>query len=351
MDNSVEQLRLRIGGNWPNIFETRRRTDDLLHKLSILSDFSSEDASVVVFGSVGRGEVTENSDVDWTLLIDGPSDPNHAYVVMAIRDRLESAGLVKPGETGTFGVMAFSHDLIHYIAGTHDTNQNLTRRLLLLLESVAVTEPLVRGKVIRNVLDRYITHDIVAPVAIPPKHVIPHFLLNDVVRYWRTMASDFPAKMWERQNEGWGLRNIKLRFSRKLILAAGLLACFSFETDPPANAGLIRGDQDNLPSTLANHVLERLDAPPLDVLAGALTVYGSPQTARKVFDAYDQFLGIMLDHEKREELKQLPIDKALNSKVWVEARDASHAFRDGLEELFLRSSSLLSELTLRFGVF
>jgi len=247
--------------------------------------------------------------------------------------------------------MAFSHDLVHHIAGIHDTNQNLTRRLLLLFESASLTQPLVRDKVIRNVLDRYITHDIVAPLSTPPRRVIPHFLLNDVVRYWRTMASDFAAKMWERQNEGWGLRNIKLRFSRKLIFVAGLLACFSFELDPPENADLIRGDRENLPSVLANHVLRRLECSPLEALAVALLTHGTDETSRKLFGAYDHFLGILLDQGKREELARLPIARALESPVWLEARDASHEFRDGLENLFMKSSGLLSELTLRFGLF
>lgn len=55
--------------------EAKRKTTDLRERLSALSEFSSEDASVVVFGSVGRGEVTDASDVDWTLLVDGPADP------------------------------------------------------------------------------------------------------------------------------------------------------------------------------------------------------------------------------------------------------------------------------------
>jgi predicted nucleotidyltransferase len=349
--DAVEILSRKLSTAWPNIAEARRRTAALRDKLATLADLSSEDAAVVVFGSVGRGEVTEASDVDWTLLIDGPSDPNHAHWVARIRERLEAIGLEKPGRTETFGVMAFSHDLIHHIAGTHDTNQNLTRRLLLLFESFAVTEPLVRGKVLRNVLDRYVTHDIVAPLAEPPKSVIPHFLLNDVVRYWRTMASDYAAKMWERQNEGWGLRNIKLRFSRKLIFVAGLLACFSFELDPPPTAEAIRADRENLPSVLANHVLRRLDVTPLNALAAALLVHSPDDTSRTIFDAYDRFLGILLDPGKRGELSALRIDRALQSSVWREAREASHGFRGGLEKLFLKNDGLLSELTLRFGVF
>jgi predicted nucleotidyltransferase len=347
----VETLSLRLKTAWPNIAEARRQTLLLRGKLAGLSEFSSEDASIIVFGSVGRAEVTEASDVDWTLLIDGPSDPNHAHLVVRIRDHLEALGLEKPGRTETFGVMAFSHDLIHHIAGNHDTNQNMTRRLLLLFESVAATEPLVRRKVLHNVLDRYVTYDIVAPMSRPPRHVIPHFLLNDVVRYWRTMASDYAAKMWERQNEGWGLRNIKLRFSRKLIFVAGLLACFSFELHPPPAADAIRSDRENLPAALANHVLSRLTMTPLDALAAALLAHSPDETSSAIFGAYDRFLGVLLDPEKRAELSRLRIDKALESRVWLEARSASYAFRDGLEKLFLKNDGLLSELTLRFGVF
>jgi hypothetical protein len=44
-----------------------------------------------------------------------------------------------PGQTGTFGNMAFSHDIIHQIGGQNDSNKNTTQRILLLLESVELS--------------------------------------------------------------------------------------------------------------------------------------------------------------------------------------------------------------------
>jgi len=75
----------------------------------------------------------------------------------------------------------------------------------------------VRTRVLRVLLKRYLVDDF--GYAMPPKAAarVPRFLLNDLVRYWRTMAVDFAAKRREREGAGWGLRNFKLRMSRKLI--------------------------------------------------------------------------------------------------------------------------------------
>jgi predicted nucleotidyltransferase len=349
--SALDELSSHLGTTWQNIAQARRRTAEILQKVRVLGDLASEDAAIIVYGSIGRAEVTEDSDVDWTLLIDGPSDPQHSQLVSTVADRLVALGLKRPGRTDTFGVVANSHDLVLNIAGPQDTNENLTRRILLLFESVAITSPLVRTRVIANVVDRYVTYDVVAPRAEPPRRIIPHFLLNDVVRYWRTMASDYAAKMWERQNEGWGLRNIKLRFSRKLIFIAGLLTCFSFELDPPSEAEAIRQDQANQSVRLATFIRNRLDQPPLELLATILLRMKHDEVARKLLASYDRFLGILLDPEKREELKELKITDALQSNVWQEARRASHDFRDAVEALFLTDETPLRELTLRYGVF
>jgi hypothetical protein len=112
-----------------------------------------------VTGSFGRAEFTDGSDADWLLLVDGPSDPEHAILAHEIERRVLEIVPKEVGPTGTFGSIVASHELVHYIAGTHDTNENLTRRVLLLSESHALTNALVRERVIRNILARYVLHD------------------------------------------------------------------------------------------------------------------------------------------------------------------------------------------------
>jgi hypothetical protein len=55
-----------------------------------------------------------------------------------------------------------------------------------------------------------------------PKLGVPRFLLDDVLRYWRTLAVDCQAKRWEQVAPDWGLRYLKLIIWRKLTFAGTL---------------------------------------------------------------------------------------------------------------------------------
>src|SRR5205814_3206450 len=92
-----------------------------------VSEYSSTDTNVVVFGSIARGEWTGGSDLDWTYLIDGGANSDHLLIAQAIGRVLNREEYKKnfrpPGRSGTFGNMAFSHDIVHQIGGQYDTNK------------------------------------------------------------------------------------------------------------------------------------------------------------------------------------------------------------------------------------
>ena len=102
-------------------------------------------------------------------------------------------------------------------------------------------------KTMRSILKRYLVdyHNFenVSPLH---KRGVARFLLNDVVRYWRTVAVDYQAKRWDelsppagafQEDDGlgleppkWGLRYIKLRSSRKLAFVGSLVSLHGSST-------------------------------------------------------------------------------------------------------------------------
>ncbi len=346
----VEQLEQLCHTEWQSVDDARKRSEVLLGRaVAALGSLETPSTAIIVTGSVGRWELTSGSDFDWYLLIDGPSNPDHFVLARRIEEVVEDLGLKKPGPTGTFGQLVSSHDLVHYIAGTRDTNVNLTRRILLLLESRAITNAVLRQTVIRNVLARYVVHDRPVPSRSGRQRKLPHFLLNDVVRYWRTMASDFASKMWESQHRGWGIRNMKLRFSRKLLFVAGLLTAFAAELLPTGELLSSATTEDEFLTLLADFIAEQTDITPLDKLARS--VLSHSECAAPVFDSYDRFLSALHDEKSRNALEEVDFNDASASSVYNELRDGSHRFRAGIDDLFFEKDLKLRQLIRDFGVF
>lgn len=175
---------------------------------------------VVAFGSLARREWTSQSDFDFLILVHDLS-----CGVNTLRAALEHADEARrklaappPGTTGTFGVVVSATELVARIGLETDTNQTLTRRQLMLQESVSLFDETGHSAFLSPMLDRYfVEYDGRG------KTGVPRFLLNDVVRHWRTVAVDYQAKNWQRiSQEGWGLRYLKLKISRKLAFAGAV---------------------------------------------------------------------------------------------------------------------------------
>ncbi|GEM_PF-262183 len=342
----------------PPLASARKLADTMREELDVLLSgpipkYTSEDTSLVVFGSLARGEWTSAGDLDWTYLIDGQANSDHLRIAQSIRKVLKEneEKFRAPGQTGTFGNMAFSHDVIHQIGGQADTNRNTTQRILLLLESAAIGKNTqAYERVIRGVINRYLEEDNHLLIEKETRYRVPRFLLNDIVRFWRTMAVDFASKQRDRAGEGWGLRNAKLRMSRKLIFASGLLVCFGCSLDSDLQKK-ISPEKSDRKLVLVNYIREQIRLTPLQILARAIEQYSvSKKIGDQLFEAYATFLSLLDDESSRGSLAKLRAEDSRTDSTFKRVREISQKFENGLDVLFFENSCL-APLTRKYGVF
>jgi hypothetical protein len=287
--------------------ERRRRLDGVVF---------DDDATVVLLGSWGRHEVTSASDDDAITLFCGEKRdhvrPEPGQVAALL-------GGPAPGPEGLFGATAWLADLADNIGLDGDTNTILTRRMLFLLESVPVAGDAAYTRAREQLLTTYLA-------ANERDYRPPRFLLNDLVRYWRTIAVDFEGKHRARAGQGWGLRHTKLRFSRKVLFAGGLLPvleCHALAaTDMPA------------------FLADRLAQPPLDRLAAAFLAHGMADAGARALGAYAGFLDLLDDAGARRELADLAEAGADTSATYGRVRELGDELQNALLALLFETPEL-----------
>jgi len=343
---ALEQLAQRTGVPFPNLTAARARTQQRLFQLqtrlsegpsaSLLDEEGPGRQAVVLFGSWGRAELTAASDDDWAIVVDGAEPPEHerGQLIMWVGDAV-GGGRAAPGRQGTFGDVVSAATLARNIGLEDDTNTNLTRRMLLLLESVPATGRDVWARALRGVLDAYLH-----PSTDSGDYQPPRFLLNDLVRYWRTIAVDFEGKHRadEHADEKWVLRNAKLRLSRKLLFAGGLIPVLLCRERPAREMTVF---------------LERqLAAPPTDRIASAFLAARGPgvlDVGARTLGAYDRWVGMLADPDKREELSHLTREDRAASATWREVRELGEHFEDGLLALLFQTE--IAPISQRYLIF
>lgn len=139
--------------------------------------------------------------------------------------------------------------------------------------------------------------------------------------------------------------------SRKLVFTSGLLRAFFCQIDRNAATGRERLRIDNDPRGLLDYLEPELAVTPLELLDRAASRPAVPlNTARKLFNSYDEFLCI-LDDDRRIALERLQFSEMATSDVWRQLREVSHEFQNGLTELFYGEDEELNRLIVSFGVF
>jgi hypothetical protein len=195
----------------------------------------------------------------------------------------------------------------------------LTHRILVLGESVSLYQPERHEVLIRRILERYL-------IDYPkPKRGVPRFLLNDVLRYWRTLAVDYQAKRWEEVQSTRGLRYLKLLISRKLAFAGFLIPLLLCE----------KADVD--------YFVEQLAMPPMARVAQLHDISsGFHAPLRTLFEVAEEFAAMLANKEFREEAKTViaPSEKETWPMRFREIRRRADDLQDALEAIFFESDLL-----------
>jgi hypothetical protein len=165
------------------------------------------------------------------------------------------------------------------------------------------------------------------------------------------MAVDFASKQRDRAGKGWGLRNAKLRMSRKLIFASGLLVCFSAYLDPDLQTKISTDRKDGIKLTLLQHIRDCVRLTPLEILAKSMERYGvSHSIAKNLFDAYTEFLKLLSDEKSRKALEKLKSVDSRTDPTFRQIREISTVFEGALDHIFFKNK-LIEPLTRKYGVF
>ena len=314
----VARLEAAAAVRFANVAAARDRAElGLLERRDrVLTLAMDPDATVVLMGSWGRSEVTSESDDDFMVLFEGPGREDAHPSIDAVAKVL---GGRARGAEEIFGRQVWLDDLRGKIGRDADSNANLTRRMLLMLESVPLCGDVTHARARAALLTGYLEANV--------KHYRPpRFLLNDLIRYWRTIAVDFESKMRDRKGEGWGLRNAKLRLSRKALFAGGLLPvleCYRYTSEE-----------------IAGYLGQRMSVPPLDRIADVFADHAAVDAGVRSLSAYDEFLGILDDGDQRARLSALSADDAGRSPLFERVTELGKEFEGGLLALLFDDPEL-----------
>ncbi|HYW16344.1 MAG TPA: hypothetical protein VE891_09345, partial [Allosphingosinicella sp.] len=243
------------------------------------------------------------------LVVEGDEPAEEPPCAAAIREAISKHVPIEPGLGGPFGGHITGADLLRNVGGNDDTNKAITRRILLLLEGdwLCCGEESFRS-LRRSLIEKYV-------MATPPKdHQLALFLLNDIIRYWRTITVDYAFKTAE-EGKDWGLRNIKLMYSRKLMYASGLFGV-AMTADRSQNRKIVFLD-------------EYFELPVIERIA---SVAGEVES-RRVMELYDQFLDKLEQESVRNHLKELSPSQR-SDELFRELKNEGHRFTRELLNLF-----------------
>jgi len=316
----------------PEVFRRRRVASDAARerlKTSLtalgVDDGRHPRLTIYATGSMARHELGSHSDLD-VFLVDAADSTERVGNLARIR---LLSDLIRAADAAGFG--AFSNDgeflrvhpledLSGYLGTRDDDASNVfTARMLLLLESVPLVGEDAYQTCVARVLADYWRDE-------RPAGFLPVFLVNDIVRYWKTLCLNYEASRADLAAPGEHgavarrrLALVKLRFNRLWMCFNGLAYLL---------AGYQPEDANRRGAISKEHAVSMVDIPPLKSLRRTVELVPEAiDPAQRALDELGWWLGIS-DQEKSY-LRETFAD----DDVYAEARGRGERFGDAMAEL------------------
>ncbi|MFH0903498.1 MAG: nucleotidyltransferase domain-containing protein [Pseudomonadota bacterium] len=188
-------------------------------------EIASGRACVYATGSLGRGEMSERSDLDIFILRDR-SLPSPLTNLDEIRLKARLIEVCRKEHYPDFsgdGEYVHAHDIKNDLIGKLGTREDdyanvFTARLLLLLESRSILGEEIYGLAVDSVIAEY-WRDY-------PRNsrcFLPVFLINDILRFWKTLCLNYEERTGGSPIGRRRLYNYKLKHSRLLTCYSGVI--------------------------------------------------------------------------------------------------------------------------------
>ena len=274
----------------PALLKRRKRArEQLAH---IQKEFEGEEyfkgLPIAIFfaGSLARLEIGEKSDLDLFVTADEDSQLRSSlckYMLFSHLIRLnERLGFPPFSNDGEYLNIYFVEDMKNGTGSRRDDSDNLfTARMLLMLES----KPLIQKKRfyqhLKSILEHYYRDEK------GKKSFRPLFLLNDLLRYWRTLGLNYEETRHD-QERPWRKKNINLKFSRMMTVFSMVLPLVA------------------APISSAEDMKKYCDLSPLERLAVGLDLLGDDKLLMEwpaILDIYEDFLVWKEDDDVEKYLK------------------------------------------------
>lgn len=201
--------------------QAKEKVAEIRRKFEAEELFQHRPITVYCAGSLGRGDIGKLSDLDLFILSGEDKDTisrlNEVEILSAAIRINRELDYKEFSNDGQFLKVYYKHALLDAVGDPKDDSQNsFTARMLMLLESTPVCNRLIYEEYLDTFIEHYFRD------SRGKRSFRPLFLINDILRYWRTLCLNYELIRDDR-TKPWRKKNINLKFSRMLTVFGTIL--------------------------------------------------------------------------------------------------------------------------------